>query len=46
MREYIAENLTVIRKYFKKRRFRPSFSEGKTRSMNIVLPYYLPKIEA
>ncbi|MEC7157742.1 MAG: hypothetical protein VXW21_02270 [Pseudomonadota bacterium] len=36
----------ALRKYFKKRRFRPSFSEGKTRSMNIVLPYYLPKIEA
>jgi len=35
----------ALRKYFKKRRFRPSFSEGKTRSMNIVLPYYLPKIE-
>ena len=36
----------ALRKYFKKRRFRPSFSEGKTRSMKIVLPYYLPKIEA
>ncbi len=36
----------ALRKYFKKRRFRPSFSEGKTRSMNVVLPYYLPKIEA
>ena len=36
----------ALRKYFKKRRFRPSFSEGKTRSMNIGLPYYLPKIEA
>ena len=36
----------ALRKYFKKRRFRPSFSEGKTRSMNIVLPYYRPKIEA
>ncbi|MEC8212885.1 MAG: hypothetical protein VXY95_07065 [Pseudomonadota bacterium] len=40
------EEELALRKYFKKRRFRPSFSEGKTRSMNIVLPYYLPKIEA
>ena len=36
----------VLRKYFKKRRFRPSFSDGKTRSMQLILPYYLPKVEA
>ena len=36
----------VLRKYFKQKRFRPSFENGKTQSMQVIVPYNIPRSEA